>query len=131
MAIRAGLKTESDGVVTRDKVPNYTILSILDATNGDVWYTRSKQSDAAAPATVVDDESQGMKREQAIPLERIATTRTNTASPRAPQGEAKRQKTFNPIENVDLKVAKCPVCNNDIFEGQKRADNFLPSTHAF
>ena len=65
-----------------------------------------------------------MKREQAVvddrttALERIATTRTNTASPRAPQGEAKRQKTFNPTENVELKIAKCPVCNNDIFEGQ-------------
>ena len=73
---------------------------------------------------MVDDESQGTKREQAsvddrtTVLERIATTRTNAASPRAPQGEAKRQKTFNPMENVELQVAKCPVCSNDIFEGQ-------------
>ena len=53
MAIRAGLsffKTESDGILTRDKVPNYTILSVLDATNGDVWHTRSEQSDAAESA---------------------------------------------------------------------------------
>ena len=65
-----------------------------------------------------------MKREQAVvddrstALERIATTRTNVASPRAPQGEAKRQKTFNPMENVELNVATCPVCNNSVFEGQ-------------
>ena len=94
MAIRAGLcffKTESDGVLTRDKVPNYTIISVLDATNGDVWYTRSEQSDAGAPAEATEDEPQGMKRDQAVvddrstALERIATTRTNVASPRAPQ----------------------------------------------
>ena len=127
MAIRAGLcffKTESDGVLTRDKVPNYTIISVLDATNGDVWYTRSEQSDAGAPAEATEDEPQGMKRDQAVvddrstALERIATTRTNVASPRAPQGEAKRQKTFNPMENVEMKVATCPVCNNSVFEGQ-------------
>ena len=127
MAIRAGLcffKTESDGVLTRDKVPNYTIISVLDATNGDVWYTRSEQSDAGAPAEATEDEPQGMKRDQAVvddrstALERIATTRTNVASPRAPQGEAKRQKTFNPMENVEMNVATCPVCNNSVFEGQ-------------
>ena len=126
-AIRAGLcffKTESDGVLTRDKVPNYVILSVLDATNGDVWYTRSEQSEADATAVSAKDDSLGMKREQAVAgdrsmaLERIATTRTNAASPRAPQGDAKRQKTFNPMENLEMKVAKCPVCNNDIFEGQ-------------
>ena len=142
MAIRAGLcffKTESDGVLTRDKVPNYTIISVLDATNGDVWYTRSEQSDAGAPTEATEDEPQGMKRDQAVvddrsmALERIATTRTNVASPRAPQGEAKRQKTFNPMENVELNVATCPVCNNSVFEGQCTAHHVgscLPSIHA-
>ena len=129
MAIRAGLcffKTESDGVLTRDKVPNYTIIFALDATNGDVWYTRSEQSDAGAPAEATEDEPQGMKRDQAVvddrstALERVATMCTNVASPRAPQGEAKRQKTFNPMENVELNVATCPVCNNSVFEGQVR-----------
>ena len=97
MAIRAGLcffKTESDGVLTGDKVPNCVILSVLDATNGDVWYTRSEQSEADATTVSAEDDSLGMKREQAVAddrsmaLERIATTRTNAASPRAPQGDA-------------------------------------------
>ena len=114
----------SDGILTRDKVPNYTILSVLDATDGDVCYSRSEQSDAAESAPVGQEEQQGMKREQAVmddrstALEKIATTRTNAASPRASQGDAKRQKTFNPMENVELKFAKCPVCNNEVCEGQ-------------
>ena len=59
-----------------------------------------------------------MSDDRSTALERIATARTNVASPRALQGEAKRQKTFNPMENVELNVATCPVCNNSVFEGQ-------------
>ena len=71
-----------------------------------------------------EEEPQGMRRDEAVvddrrsALERIATSRTNVVPPRASQGDAKQQKVFNPTQSVGLKSAKCPVCNNDVFEGQ-------------
>ena len=128
MAIKAGLvffRTESDGILTGDKVRNYTILSVLDATNQRRRLVHALQAvgrsrertGCRGGAAGCEKRAGGYGRQKHSPGE-DCRHKDHATSPRASQGDAKRQKTFNPMENVELKCAKCPVRNNEIFEGQ-------------